>query len=201
MLLELLLVGGLATAPIDTTAIKIFEENKIELVIPTPDPMTTLPEPEPVITPQEQLQINIDTNVNNCDESLYWISAENATCLAKPVYTQQSTVSTVTRAYSGSRGGYAYGNCTAYAQNSLGWVPNGWGNANRWDNNARAMGYTVSSTPRVGAVAQTDAGYYGHVAVVVAVHGTTVTVKEMNYVGFNVVSTRTAPTSSFVYIY
>jgi len=159
---------------------------------------------EPVEVPAKPLytlEDKIKDNHYKCDENKQYIRADTAKCLDKPVYTQQSTVSTVTRAYSGSRGGYAYGNCTAYAQNSLGWVPNGWGNANRWDNNARAMGYTVSSTPRVGAVAQTDAGYYGHVAVVVAVHGTTVTVKEMNYVGFNVVSTRTAPTSSFVYIY
>lgn len=56
-----------------------------------------------------------------------------------------------------------------------------WGNANTWDNYARSAGYTVNSTPGVGAVAQTDAGPFGHVAVVEAIQGGNVVVSEMNY--------------------
>ena len=56
-----------------------------------------------------------------------------------------------------------------------------WGNANTWDNNARAAGYAVNSTPAVGALAQTDAGPFGHVAVVEAIEGSNVVVSEMNY--------------------
>ncbi len=59
-------------------------------------------------------------------------------------------------------------------------MPN-WGNANTWDDNARAAGYAVNNSPAVGALAQTDAGPFGHVAVVEAVQGGSVVVSEMNY--------------------
>lgn len=47
----------------------------------------------------------------------------------------------------------------------------GRGNANQWDENARAAGITVNSNPSVGAVAQTNAGGYGHVMFVEHVYG------------------------------
>lgn len=64
--------------------------------------------------------------------------------------------------------GYDYGWCTWYAANQVP-VPANWGNANTWDDYAGASGWTVSSVPRPGAVAQTDAGGLGHVGVVEAV--------------------------------
>lgn len=39
----------------------------------------------------------------------------------------------------------------------------GYGNANQWDDNARAMGIPVDSNPQVGDVAVSNSGYYGHV--------------------------------------
>jgi len=74
--------------------------------------------------------------------------------------------------------------CVSWAgwrRQQLGRPVYGWGNANQWDDGARAAGFRVDSTPEVGAVAQTDAGFYGHVAVVEAVNGGSVTVSEMNY--------------------
>ena len=47
----------------------------------------------------------------------------------------------------------------------------GYGNANQWDDNARAEDITVDGTPRVGDVAHTDRGYYGHVMYVEYVYG------------------------------
>lgn len=47
----------------------------------------------------------------------------------------------------------------------------GRGNANQWDDNARRMGIAVDGNPRVGDVAQTDNGPYGHVMYVEAVYG------------------------------
>lgn len=76
------------------------------------------------------------------------------------------TLAVFTASYGGN--GYDYGYCTYYVASRLN-VPNNWGNANTWDNYAAASGWTVSSTPRAGAVAQTDAGWLGHVAVVEAV--------------------------------
>lgn len=64
--------------------------------------------------------------------------------------------------------GYDYGWCTWYVASKVS-VPANWGNANTWDNYASGAGWTVSSAPRVGAIAQTDRGYWGHVAYVEAV--------------------------------
>lgn len=52
-------------------------------------------------------------------------------------------------------------------------MPNwgGRGNANQWDDNARAAGIPVDRNPRVGDVAVRNAGTYGHVMYVEAVHG------------------------------
>lgn len=77
--------------------------------------------------------------------------------------------------------GYDYGYCTYYVATKIA-VPNNWGNANTWDNYAAASGWTVTTTPRVGAIAQSDGGYLGHVAVVEAVSddGTMIKYSDMN---------------------
>lgn len=57
----------------------------------------------------------------------------------------------------------------------------GHGNAKYWDDNARAAGIPVDSNPRVGDVAVSNAGTYGHVMYVEAVHGDgTITVSQYN---------------------
>jgi surface antigen len=79
--------------------------------------------------------------------------------------------------------GYDYGWCTYYAASRVA-VPNNWGNASTWDDYARLSGWTVSSRPVAGAVAQTDyaAGGLGHVAYVEAVSddGTMMKYSDMN---------------------
>ncbi len=77
--------------------------------------------------------------------------------------------------------GYDYGYCTYYVAAKVA-VPNNWGNANTWDNYARASGWTVSTTPRPGAIGQTDAGWLGHVGVVneVSADGTMIKYSDMN---------------------
>jgi peptidoglycan DL-endopeptidase CwlO len=47
----------------------------------------------------------------------------------------------------------------------------GYGNANQWDDNARRAGIPTDSNPRVGDVAVSNSGYYGHVMYVEAVYG------------------------------
>lgn len=95
---------------------------------------------------------------------------------------------------------YSPGYCTWFVASRRP-VPSGWGNARNWLANARAAGWATGSTPRVGAIAWTGAGAMGHVALVVAVNGSQVTVQEMNYAGFGVVSSRVANASEFSYIY
>ena len=90
--------------------------------------------------------------------------------------------------------------CTAGVASSKGNIPS-WGNANQWDDNARASGKTVSSVPVVGSVAQSDRGSYGHVGVVVSIQGDSVTILEKNYDYNGSIRTHTVPTSSYVYIY
>jgi surface antigen len=76
-----------------------------------------------------------------------------------------------------------------------------WGNANTWDNAAKKTGVKVNSTPKPGAVAQTNAGSYGHVAWVTAVNGNKVTIEEYNWGKREGYSKRTVDKSAFNYIH
>lgn len=143
------------------------------------------------------IEEKIEANYYGCDTDTEWIRADNAKCITKTTPNTQKAV----RAAVGGYNGYVRGQCTWYAKNYVGWVPNGWGNASRWDDNARRQGYTVSNTPVVGAIAQHDRGWYGHVAVVTAVNGDRVTITEMNYNGPYKKNTRTVHKSFFRYIY
>jgi N-acetylmuramoyl-L-alanine amidase len=77
--------------------------------------------------------------------------------------------------------GYDYGYCTWYVASKIS-VPANWGNANTWDNYAALSGWIVSATPRVGAIAQSDRGFEGHVAIVEAVNedGSMIKYSDMN---------------------
>lgn len=57
----------------------------------------------------------------------------------------------------------------------------GRGNANEWPGNARAAGIPVDGNPRVGDVAISMSGYYGHAMYVEAVDGNRVYVSQYNY--------------------
>jgi len=57
----------------------------------------------------------------------------------------------------------------------------GIGNANQWDDNAIAAGIPTDGSPRVGDVAISNAGVYGHSMYVEAVHGDgTITISQYN---------------------
>ncbi len=77
--------------------------------------------------------------------------------------------------------GYTYGYCTWYVAGKI-TVPANWGNANTWDNRAPSSGWVVSSVPRIGAIAQTNRGSEGHVAIVEAMSedGTQIKYSDMN---------------------
>ena len=79
---------------------------------------------------------------------------------------------------------YPVGECTWGVKSQLSWVGPYWGNANQWVASARAEGFSVGTTPQVGAVAVWGGGAYGHVAVVTAVESSTnIQVSESNYMG------------------
>lgn len=81
---------------------------------------------------------------------------------------------------------YTWGQCTWHVFNRRSEIGKGistyWWNANNWDNAAAADGYTIDYNPTVGSIAQTDAGYYGHVAFVERVNSDgSILVSEMNW--------------------
>ena len=86
--------------------------------------------------------------------------------------------------------GFPVGWCTYYVAT---WRNVTWrGDAGWWYENARAQGYAVGSTPKVGAIMVTWESYLGHVAYVQAVNADgSWTVSEMNYVAFDVIDWRT----------
>lgn len=97
---------------------------------------------------------------------------------------------------------YGYGYCTWYVKNKRPDIGSYWGNANQWYASAQAAGYATGSEPRAGAIGVSFEGAAGHVVYIESVSGGTVHLTEMNgSAGWNVVGSRSAPASSFVYIY
>lgn len=79
---------------------------------------------------------------------------------------------------------YPVGQCTWGVKELAPWVSNYWGNAGDWAANAAADGFTVGTTPVVGAIAVWMDGGYGHVALVTeVVSETNIQVLESNVNG------------------
>ncbi|UOZ03714.1 CHAP domain-containing protein [Amycolatopsis sp. WQ 127309] len=78
---------------------------------------------------------------------------------------------------------------------------NNYGDAKYWDDNARNHGFRVDNTPTAGATAQTDAGQYGHVAIVDSVNGNQVTVEDYNWDGTGHYLRHTVNKNDFRYIH
>jgi LysM repeat protein len=86
--------------------------------------------------------------------------------------------------------GFPPGWCTWYVatKRNVTWR----GDAGFWYQNASAAGYPVGPTPKVGSIMVTWESYLGHVAYVESVNKDgSWTVSEMNYVAFDVISSRT----------
>ena len=158
---------------------------------------------EPVEVPAKPLytlEDKIKDNHYKCDENKQYIRADTAKCLDKPVYTQQSTVSTVTRAYSGSTassGWYPTFQCTwhIWSKRSVGQ----WNDARNWVWQAQRDGWATGSTPRVGAVGVQPS--INHVVYIERVDGGRVYVSDRNYDGYGGYDERWEPASLYTYIY
>lgn len=91
------------------------------------------------------------------------------------------------RGFSVSGNTYALGYCTHYAKQMRPDLPNRMGDAIRWPSSARAAGFSVGTTPRVGSIAQRG----NHVSYVTGVNvDGTFNVREQNWVGLGIVSSR-----------
>lgn len=103
-------------------------------------------------------------------------------------------------------GGYGYRNCTdwvSFRVRSTGrFVPGGLGNAKTWDDRAPSYGYKVSSTPKAGAAAVSNSGFYGHVMYVEAVNGNgTIVVSDYNRAGTGKYAMNTISASGLSFVY
>jgi surface antigen len=79
--------------------------------------------------------------------------------------------------------GYVFGYCTYYVASEIpDKVRPNWGNARDWPTN--------DSDPVAGGIVKTRESRLGHVAIVKEVKEETIIIREMNYVGYNIVSTR-----------
>ncbi|MCY7230187.1 peptidoglycan hydrolase PcsB [Streptococcus agalactiae] len=158
----------------------------------------------PTETVQTQPRTEIKPSNLTATSSATTVAKTTATATNEPKVTQPSIVTKaveapkavvsstpravskpVVRSYDSSNT-YPMGQCTWGAKSMASWVGNYWGNANQWGASARAAGYSVGTTPRVGAVAvwPYDGGGYGHVAVVTSVaNNSSIQVMESNYAG------------------
>lgn len=119
---------------------------------------------------------------------------------AKSVKSAKPVVRTAVSVGRGSSAGntYYYGYCTWYAKERRPDLPNNLGNAATWVSRAAAQGIPTGSTPRVGAIGQQG----NHVVYVEQVNGDgTIVIREMNFAGVGVITTRTVSASSHTYIY
>ncbi|MCE5097065.1 CHAP domain-containing protein [Staphylococcus devriesei] len=135
----------------------------------------------------------------------YTTSDRNIKVTTQNAPTSQSTTKAFAGKSSSGANLYTAGQCTYYVYEKAGNIGNTWGNANNWATAAAQDGYSVSNSPKAGAVMQTSQGAYGHVAYVENVNSDgSVEVSEMNYNGGpGVVSTRTisaSQASSYNYI-
>lgn len=125
--------------------------------------------------------------------------ASNNTSSSRSTTSSSGSVAGITVNRSSGPNRFPYGWCTWWVASKR-YVP--WrGNANQWPANARAYGYAVGRVPVPGAILVTNESWWGHVAYVESVHGSTITISEMNYVGWGRVSTRTLPAGYGIYIY
>lgn len=94
------------------------------------------------------------------------------------------------RLYTDGANHFPYGYCTYYVaqKRTVTWS----GNAGTWLTGAKAAGVDTGKTPQPGAIMVTsEGGRIGHVAYVEKIDGNKITVSEMNYKGYGIVSTRT----------
>ena len=109
---------------------------------------------------------------------------EQSTTVSTPSNSSSSSSSAASNNARYDAKSYYVGECTWGVKSQVSWVGPYWGNANQWVASARAEGFSVGTTPQVGAVAVWVGGAYGHVALVTAVESSTnIQVSESNYMG------------------
>lgn len=192
-----LLADNVRAVSVDTTGTWRLDDDHID-----PDALTT-PAPDMATTPTSDPS-PADTRPRASDQT---VTLLNDTTPADTMHASRPTDT-------GDTGdAYPWGQCTWWAyerRHQLG-LPAGshFGNAAQWAASATALGYTVDTTPTVGAIVVFQPGQagahplYGHVAIVEQVHDDgSVTISESNVQGVGVISNRTLTDAGrFAYIH
>lgn len=134
---------------------------------------------------------------------------ETNTSLSKSIQKLQDEIKSkedmfvhIKRYLPGSGGnGYVPGNCTWYVKSKRPDIGNFWGDAHSWLASAQADGFETGSKAKIGAIAVSFEGYYGHVAYVEKITPQGIVISEMNYGALYAMNTRTVSESEFKYIY
>lgn len=112
------------------------------------------------------------------------VAQATPTVVASPTAAPVAVASSSAKVTYSASNTYPAGQCTWGVKALAPWVGNYWGNAGQWLGSARSAGYSTGTTPQVGSVAVWTNSYYGHVAVVTAVHSDgTIEVMECNMDG------------------
>lgn len=189
VMIELIIAANIVAAPINNVT---FNNPLIETETAVVQPIEEIKE----LTIQEK----IDSNYYECDESIEYIRADDATCLAKPVSNPTPTQSTVKTAVKSTTGNAPAGWYPAYQCTWHVWTKRAvgqWNNATDWYWQAQRDGYATGSTPRVGAIGW----QYGHVVYIEAVDGDMVYISERNYDNAGSYRETWKPASEYKYIY
>ncbi|MEW6407541.1 MAG: LysM peptidoglycan-binding domain-containing protein, partial [Patescibacteria group bacterium] len=145
------------------------------------------PELEPVVLAAANNETNETSEFSettNYSDNNYQESQNVTSTSATPKYDLRPT-----------SGAFSWGWCTWYAaarRPDVTWM----GNAGEWLYNAQAQGRATGRIPAVGAIIVTNESWWGHVGIVDAVNGDQITISEMNYQGFGVISSRTISNSN-----
>ena len=179
---------SLIAATHETSYIRLFNANE------------SITNPDLIFADQ---QLRVPRSDETLPDRLAQMTAEQQTqIIAAAANTQYAPAAATGTSARGSSAGntYARGYCTWWAKEMRPDLPNMLGNGGSWVANAAAQGFRTGSAPAPGAIAEQP----GHVAYVESVSpdGSTVSISEMNYGGgIGQVNRRTAPASSFRYIY
>lgn len=155
-------------------------------------------------TKELTLEEKIANNYYECDETKYYIRADNAMCLLRPEYrastgrygSERSLSSTIPKnAATAPSGWFPAYQCTWYV-----WTRRAvgqWNDASDWYWQAQRDGWETGTTPRAGAIGWEP----GHVVYIESVNGNRVFISERNYDLKGSYRERWANDSEFKYIY
>ncbi|EKD55976.1 MAG: LysM protein [uncultured bacterium] len=193
-------------------------------VLATDAPQTNYSDPEIITGNTEsfkQILINIDEFTDLINEKNNQIFNEEVQFIEKPVINKtivstqlikknnravlsREQIRTQNNNTPRQFNGYLYGFCTWYVANIRTDIANNWGNAKYWFRSAKRDGFNTGYHAQVGAIVTTNESWAGHVAYVDSVSDNTITVTEMNKVGWNRISKRVIDKKSSIiqgYIY